>query len=147
VKRLCTFLSASFFLSLGLVFAHAFVETSTPEDGAVLSEAPTEIVLNFKENIEAEFSLFKVYPLPAELIADAAIASESTHSDETAHNEVALSEGGETSSETTMDEHASESEHSSEAGHSETEAHSEGGTSSERKVKVKRIARAVGTTS
>ncbi len=111
MKHVVKFLSTSFVLSLSLALAHAYVETSTPEDGAVLTEAPTEIVLNFKEDIEAKFSIFKVYPLPTEMIADAATlgestSGESTHSDEEAHAE-------------------------SEAEHSESETHSEGETSSE----------------
>jgi copper resistance protein C len=45
-------------------FAHGYLASSTPTDGALLSEAPTEIVLEFKEAIEINFSIFKVYPLP-----------------------------------------------------------------------------------
>jgi copper resistance protein C len=69
---LCVFASVS--------LAHGYLETSSPLDGASLSQAPTEIVLEFKENIETTFSIFKVYPLPE--------ASDSTTEDKmTEHQE------------------------------------------------------------
>ena len=113
MKHCIKILGISFVLSLGLVFAHSAFESSTPEDGAVLTSSPTEVVINFDKDIQPNFSVFKVYALSAEMIADAAMTSE--HSEEASHSE----------SET----HSSEGEHSESPSegdaHSEDEAHSE----------------------
>jgi methionine-rich copper-binding protein CopC len=57
----------SFFLLFGFAFAHSDLVSSTPVNGAVLSEAPKEILLTFENDIEADFSIFKVYPLSIEV--------------------------------------------------------------------------------
>lgn len=41
--------------------AHAYLESSDPADGAVLSAAPEAITLRFTENLEVGFSTFKLY--------------------------------------------------------------------------------------
>jgi methionine-rich copper-binding protein CopC len=107
MKRFITALGLSFVLSLGFVFAHSELESSTPEDGATLSGAPAEIVLTFKENVETGFSIFKVYALPADMITDAAASSPSattTHDESEASSEETTSE-----SETTKAEHTEDS--------------------------------------
>lgn len=71
MKQFIALVVTSFLLSFSFVFAHSDLESSTPMNGAVLSEAPKEILLTFENDIEADFSIFKVYPLPAK-IADAA---------------------------------------------------------------------------
>lgn len=126
MKRLISTLTISSVLSLGLVFAHSNFESSTPEDGAVLDTAPTEVVITFEKDIQPTFSIFKVYPLPADMIADAT-TNDSGHSEGDSHSE------GEHSTDETHSEGDSHSEgeshsdgesHSSEDGHSESEEHS-----------------------
>jgi copper resistance protein C len=111
MKHLVKILSVSFILFLGLGFAHSEFESSTPEDGAVLETAPTEVIINFDKDIQPAFSIFKVYPLPADFIADAAMTSDE-HSEGEPHGE---------SSDHSETETHSEGEH----GHSEAEAHPE----------------------
>ncbi len=78
--------SLTFVLSLGFVFAHSNFESSTPADGAVLATAPTEIVITFDKDIQPTFSIFKVYSLSAEMLAEAeTMAGE--HSEGEAHSE------------------------------------------------------------
>lgn len=130
MKRLFTTLSISFILSSGLVFAHSEFESSTPEDGAVLDTAPTEIVFNFDKDIQPSFSIFKVYPLPSAILADAAtVAGE--HSEGEEHGtEGEHTEGEAASSDSEHSEgesHSSEGEH----GHSEGEEHSDSHSESE----------------
>jgi methionine-rich copper-binding protein CopC len=115
MKRLLTSLSISLVLSLGLVFAHSEFESSVPEDGAVLDTPPTEVVINFEKDIQPTFSIFKVYPLPAEMIAEAATIAESEPSGGEAH-----SEGGEQSDSAGHSESATQAE----AEHTEGETHS-----------------------
>ena len=50
-------------LCLGVGFAHADLESASPEQNAVLAEPPPEIVLSYSEAVEVRFSTFKVYPL------------------------------------------------------------------------------------
>lgn len=119
MKRLFTTLTISLVLSLGLVFAHSEFESSTPEDGAVLDTAPTEIVFDFDKDIQPTFSIFKVYAIPADMLADAAMTSESgEHSEGEEHAE------GESHSE---GEHSEEEATSTESEHTEGEAHGETG--------------------
>jgi methionine-rich copper-binding protein CopC len=66
MKKFTAFVVTTILLSFGFVFAHSDLESSTPANGAVLSEAPGEILLTFENDIEADFSIFKVYPLPLE---------------------------------------------------------------------------------
>ncbi len=50
-------------LLFGFANAHSYLESSTPAEGSVLSEAATEIILNMTEAVLVKFSLFKVYKL------------------------------------------------------------------------------------
>jgi methionine-rich copper-binding protein CopC len=129
MKRLISSLSISLVVSLGLVFAHSEFESSTPEDGAVLSEAPTEIVINFEKDIQPNFSVFKVYALPADMITNAATMDDSGHSEGTEHSESGEhSEGEAEHSEITNDSGTmTEGEHTEGEAHSEGETHSEEG--------------------
>jgi copper resistance protein C len=133
MKRFTTCLASSLFLLLGLAFAHSDLESSTPADGSVLAEAPKQIVLNFAEEAQLDFSTFKVYPLPlspeamammeAEPVTEEALVSDATVS-ETASGEAATSEA--TSS--TEGEPTEDAEHAEGEAHSE-ESSSEGATS------------------
>jgi methionine-rich copper-binding protein CopC len=49
------------------VHAHAYLESSTPAEGAVLNERPEAVTLRFTEPTEVNFSIYKVYPLEAEI--------------------------------------------------------------------------------
>ncbi|WP_027882753.1 copper resistance CopC family protein [Meiothermus rufus] len=49
----------------GVALAHAYLVSSSPADGAVLREAPSQVRLSFTEAVELRFSRFKVYPLEA----------------------------------------------------------------------------------
>lgn len=46
--------------------AHAYLDESTPEEGAVVSTWPETITLTFTEPVELRSSVFKVYPLTTE---------------------------------------------------------------------------------
>jgi methionine-rich copper-binding protein CopC len=133
MKRLITALSLTFVLSLGLVFAHSEFESSVPEDGAALDTAPTEVVINFENNIQPTFSVFKVYAIPEDVLADAEMmpaesephAESETRSETQAHSETEnqASSEGETATSASTDEHThNESEHS-EGEHSESGEH------------------------
>jgi len=61
-----------FVLALTLAFAgvglaHSELTSSTPEDGETLRAAPSEVTLNYSEALETRFSIFKVYPLGADV--------------------------------------------------------------------------------
>jgi methionine-rich copper-binding protein CopC len=134
MKRFFSLLSASFLLSLGFAFAHSELESSTPEDGATLTEAPTQIVLNFKSDVQTGFSIFKVYPLSADMIVEASATAESgDHAEGEAHSEGEEPSSETTSSETSEHSEGTEGEHSedeeTEASHddSATDEHSEEG--------------------
>jgi methionine-rich copper-binding protein CopC len=127
MKRLFTTLSVSFVLSLGLVFAHSEFESSTPKDGAVLTTAPTEVIINFEKDIQPAFSVFKVYALPAEMLADAAMAD--SHSESGEHSEGEGHSEGESHSE--GETHSEGESHSESDTHSESDSHSEEGSHSE----------------
>ncbi len=75
--RYRTTLSTLLVLSTGVVFAHAELMSSTPEAGQTVNTVPTEVELVFSENVEVEFSTFKVYPLPDTLAAAEAAAASS----------------------------------------------------------------------
>jgi methionine-rich copper-binding protein CopC len=64
IKRLVTLFSFTLLCTLGFAFAHSTLEGSFPTDGSVLDQAPKQVVLNFAEEAQIEFSVFKVYPLP-----------------------------------------------------------------------------------
>lgn len=53
--------------TLCVAAAHASLDSSAPADGAVLAEAPTEVALQFSENVEVGFSVFAVHRLDAEV--------------------------------------------------------------------------------
>ena len=59
--KLC--LSLALFLSIHVGFAHADLASASPEQNAVLSEPPSEVVLTYTEAVEVRFSMFKVYAL------------------------------------------------------------------------------------
>lgn len=63
-------------LALGATaaFAHAELESSTPNDGQTVNTAPTQVELVFSEGLETSVSTFKVYPLPDDLAAAEATA-------------------------------------------------------------------------
>lgn len=60
----------------GSALAHAHLDSSTPEAGAVVTDAVTVVELHFTEAVEIAFSTFKAYRLDAEvdLTADNAAA-------------------------------------------------------------------------
>ena len=63
----------------GWVSAHADLGTATPAPGAVLDAPPEQVVLSFTEPVDTRFSLFKVYPLDAEVdVPEGATALEGT---------------------------------------------------------------------
>lgn len=51
----------------GVGLAHSELTSSTPEDGETLQAAPSEVTLNFSEELETRFSTLKVYPLEADV--------------------------------------------------------------------------------
>lgn len=53
-----------------LASAHSNFQSSVPENGAVLETAPSEVIINFEGDIQPAFSIFKVYILPADMLAD-----------------------------------------------------------------------------
>ena len=59
--KLC--LSLALLLSIHMGFAHADLASASPEQNAVLSEPPSEVVLTYTEAVEVRFSMFKVYAL------------------------------------------------------------------------------------
>ena len=59
--KLC--LSLALLLGVHVGFAHADLASASPEQNAVLSESPSEVVLNYTEAVEVRFSMFKVYAL------------------------------------------------------------------------------------
>lgn len=63
-------------LAAGPAFAHAHLDSSTPDAGAVVSDSVTVVELRFSEGLEVAFSTFKAYRLDAEvdLTADNAAA-------------------------------------------------------------------------
>ena len=61
MTKLC--LALALFLGVGVGFAHADLASASPEQNAVLSEPPSEVVLNYTEAVEVRFSTFKVYAL------------------------------------------------------------------------------------
>jgi methionine-rich copper-binding protein CopC len=105
---------------LSFALAHSSLETSTPADGSVLSEAPAEIILEFKESIEANFSIFKVYAIPADMLTDAGMSSEA--SEHSAESEEHSAEG---------EEHSEGDNHAGDESHAEGEEHSEEGAEDE----------------
>lgn len=126
MKRFLSSLTFSLILSLGLVLAHSEFESSVPEDGAVLAEAPTTVVINFEKDIQPKFSVFKVYAIPAEMLA-AATTEDGGHSEgETEHSETSSDSSATTEGEHSEGDTHSE-EHSGSASHSEGETHGEEG--------------------
>lgn len=54
-------------LLVGAAFAHSELESASPNQDAVVTTPPGEVVLTFSEPLELAFSTFKVYPLGADL--------------------------------------------------------------------------------
>lgn len=52
---------------IGAASAHAELESASPAEGGTIMSAPTEVILTFTEPVEVRFSLFKVYPLDADV--------------------------------------------------------------------------------
>lgn len=50
----------------GVAYGHAYMDKSTPAEGATVTEWPSQVHLAFTEPIEVRSSVFKVYPLDAE---------------------------------------------------------------------------------
>jgi copper resistance protein C len=95
MNKCISLILTSLFFSLGFVFAHSDLVSSTPENGATLSAAPTEITLTFENDIEADFSIFKVYPLPSEAAVEAFVPSViGLQGDEEARVDTALTKNG-----------------------------------------------------
>jgi len=65
VKRsdLLPFLAALFLFAPGVALAHATLESSEPAPDATLTQPPAAVRLSFSEEVELDFSLFKVYQL------------------------------------------------------------------------------------
>lgn len=82
IKHICLTIT----LTVSLAFAHSYFESSVPENGAVLEEAPSEIIFNFEGNIQTAFSVFKVYALPEEMLADDGHHEGNDHSQEDTHS-------------------------------------------------------------
>ena len=61
------FLALLLMVALGAAAAHAELVSSTPDSGALLSQAPGQVELAFSEPLETLFSIFKVYRLDAEV--------------------------------------------------------------------------------
>lgn len=51
----------------GGVSAHAELQSASPAEGQTVTTLPTEVALTFTEPVEVRFSLFKVYPLDADV--------------------------------------------------------------------------------
>ena len=56
-------LASLLFLGASLALAHAELTGATPAQNSVVSTLPSEITLDFSEEVQVGFSLFKVYPL------------------------------------------------------------------------------------
>lgn len=52
---------------VGAASAHAELESALPAEGETVTSMPAEVVLTFTEPVEVRFSLFKVYPLDADV--------------------------------------------------------------------------------
>lgn len=52
---------------VGMAGAHADLVSASPAQGETVASAPTEVTLTFSEPVEVRFSLFKVYPLDADV--------------------------------------------------------------------------------
>ena len=75
----------------GFALAHAELNASSIEDGATLTQKPTEVSLTFSEAAELGFSTFKVYPLSTQA-ATAEPASTEEHGDTEGHDGAATSD-------------------------------------------------------
>jgi methionine-rich copper-binding protein CopC len=114
MKRFITFLASSLLLLLGFAFAHSDLESSSPADGSVLAAAPIQIVLNFAEEAQIEFSIFKVYPLPLSPEAMAMMDAEPV-TEEMMASEDTASAGNSAESDVAEDEHTEGEEHTDSA--------------------------------
>lgn len=69
IRTLTFVVGLAFLLAVGMAGVaqgHAYMDTSTPAEGATVAEWPGEVRLTFTEPIEVRSSVFKVYPLDAE---------------------------------------------------------------------------------
>ena len=64
-SRLLPYLAALLLFAPGAALAHASLEASEPAPDATLTEPPAVVRLSFSEEVELDFSLFKVYELDA----------------------------------------------------------------------------------
>jgi methionine-rich copper-binding protein CopC len=122
MNRLLILLSLSL-LFFNVALAHSELESTVPTDGALLDHAPTEIVLTFKTDIQPGFSIFKVYAIPADMLAEATAHAEGESQDDH-HSEDTSS--GHSEEESHDDEHAegtSSHDDTAAAEHSESESH------------------------
>jgi methionine-rich copper-binding protein CopC len=128
MKRLPVTLSLNL-LFFNIALAHSEFQSSVPANGALLDHAPTEIVLNFEGDIQPDFSIFKVYALPENILADTAHKEGESHSDdhsETSHEDTSSEHGEDESHDK---EHSEDSHSHDDTGatteHSHTESHSD----------------------
>ena len=80
--------------------AHAELEASSVEDGAIITETLGEVSLTFTDAAELSFSTFKVYPLPAAATVPGDDASADDHDESLGDHDDAAAQA--------EDEHASE---------------------------------------
>lgn len=118
-------------LALGATaaFAHAELESSTPDDGQTVNTAPTQVELVFSEGLETSVSTFKVYPLPDDLAAAEATAvrnenlepiddtSDDSHDDDTSES------GSDDHSDASSDDHADSEDHSEDHSDDQSDDH------------------------
>jgi methionine-rich copper-binding protein CopC len=119
MKRFIIFLISSFFLLLGLALAHSTLESSSPTDGSILAAAPTQVVLNFVEEAQIEFSVFKVYPLPLSPEAMMMLEAEPVTEESMAAEHEATATADSDTNSTSEGEHSEGEEHTDEAGSGE----------------------------
>jgi methionine-rich copper-binding protein CopC len=53
-------IAAGFSLLAAPTFAHAFLKTASPAVGSTVSEAPSQVVIDFTEGVEPQFSMITV---------------------------------------------------------------------------------------
>jgi copper resistance protein C len=53
-------LAAGFALLAAPAFAHAFLKTASPAVGSTVSQAPSQVMINFTEGVEPQFSTITV---------------------------------------------------------------------------------------
>ena len=108
------------FLLVGAVSAHSELESASPNQDAVVTTPPGEVVLTFSEPLELAFSTFKVYPLPADAATLPEGAAGADDHDESSgeHDDAAAEAGAEHDAEASGD-------HGDEGGHAALDAAAE----------------------